>query len=318
VVGWFNLGYAHPNTGTGWSVANQLITKNVLTAADPYVNFASFDTNSDGYISLNELHLVVVVAGYERSYSNNTPSIWAHRYYFYDTTPPTLDGKILGDPAHNGGYAQVGEIHSNHQATIGIVIHELGHDLPGRIYTTQSVRQMGSVNGDLGSGKWNYRLRQLLRLNPSFPGRLVEVVPRLDQPTAITGTVTNVSLPQAETNATAYLLRPNPGGIDWEWMQYSGSGEYFLVENRQLTGYDAGLPGAGINILHIDEGVTYFNNANANEYHPLMKFMQADGLDELLWGDSYDYERGDNGDPFPGVANNRTFNYSSTPNSRLY
>jgi hypothetical protein len=39
-------------------------------------------------------------------------------------------------------------------------------------------------------------------------------------------------------------------------------------ENRQLTGYDAALPGAGLNILHIDEGVTFYNNANAKEYHP--------------------------------------------------
>jgi len=319
VVGWLNLGYAHPNTGTGWSVANQLIVKNALNAADSYVNFASYDTNSDGYISLNELHLVVVVAGFERSYSNSSPSIWAHRYYFYDTTPPTLDGKILGDPNHNGGYAQVGEIHLDHQATIGIIVHELGHDLTWPdLYDTDGTSDGVGKWSIMGSGNWNYTGSNYYGSTPAFPDAWLKWYQGWISPTAITGTVTNVSLPQAETNATAYLLRPNPGGIDWEWMQYSGSGEYFLVENRQLTGYDAGLPGAGINILHIDEGVTYFNNANANEYHPLMKFMQADGLDELLWGDSYDYERGDNGDPFPGVANNRTFNYSSTPNSRLY
>jgi M6 family metalloprotease-like protein len=319
VVGWFNLGYAHPDTGAGVSVANQLIAKNVLIAADPYVNFALFDTNSDGYISQNELHLIVVVAGYERSYSNNSPSIWGHRDSFYDITAPTLDGKILGDPSHNGGYAQIGEIHQNHQATIGILIHELGHDLtwPDLYDIDGSSDGVGDWS-IMGTGSWNYTGSNDYGTSPAFPDAWLKWYQGWISPIVINGTVTGASLPQAETNATAYLLCPNPGGIDWEWMQHSGSGEYFLVENRQLTGYDAGLPGAGINILHIDESVTYSNSANANEYHPLMKFMQADGLDELLYGDSIDSERGDNGDPFPGVTNNRTFNYNSTPNSRLY
>jgi len=80
VVGWLNLGYNHPNTGSSTGNANQLIVKNALIAADPYVNYASYDTNSDGYISINELHLVVIVAGYEASYSNSTPSVWGHRW----------------------------------------------------------------------------------------------------------------------------------------------------------------------------------------------------------------------------------------------
>jgi hypothetical protein len=42
--------------------------------------------------------------------------------------------------------------------------------------------------------------------------------------------------------------------------------------------------------------------------------MEADGLDEIKNGT----DLGDTGDPFPGSANNRTFNYSSTPNSRFY
>ncbi|MFU8827778.1 MAG: hypothetical protein ACNA70_09870, partial [Brevefilum sp.] len=40
----------------------------------------------------------------------------------------------------------------------------------------------------------------------------------------------------------------------------------------------------------------------------------ADGLNQLKLG----INRGDAGDPFPGSTTNRTFNYSSTPNSRLY
>ena len=52
-----------------------------------------------------------------------------------------------------------------------------------------------------------------------------------------------VLLQQAETNQRAVLLRDNPGGVDWVFGSHSGSGEYFLLENRQKVGYDAGLRG---------------------------------------------------------------------------
>ena len=170
----------------------------------------------------------------------------------------------------------------------------------------------------MSSGNWNYTGTNYFGTSPALPDAWLKWYQGWITPTAVSGTLTNAPIYQAENNASVYLLCPNPGGVDWEFYQYSGTGEYFLVENRQLVSYDAGLPGCGLNILHIDEGVTYDNSANSNEYHPLVKLMQADGLDELMWGDSYDSERGDNGDPFPGVTNNRTFNYNSTPNSRLY
>ncbi len=87
----------------------------------------------------------------------------------------------------------------------------------------------------------------------------------------------------------AYLLRPNPGGVDWSFWSHSGSGEFFLVENRQQTLYDTGLRGCGLLIWHIDESVSFANDANADENHTLVWLEQADGLNELAgmsrpWG----------------------------------
>ena len=319
VIGWLNLGYSHPNTGGSTSTQNQLITKNALIAADPYINYASYDNNSDGYISANELHILVAVAGYEASYSANTPSIWAHQWNLNSVGLVTLDGVTLGDWNHNSGYSQFGEIHLDHPATIGVMAHELGHDLSWPdLYDTDGSSDGLGVWSIMSSGVWNRTSTNFYGTSPALPDAWLKWYQGWLTPTVVSGTITSAPIYQAENNASAYVLCPNPNGVDWEFYQYSGTGEYFLVENRQLVSYDAALPGCGLNILHIDEGVTNSNSANANEYHPLVKFMQADGLDELLWGDSYDSERGDNGDPFPGVNTNRTFNYSSTPNSRLY
>ncbi|HEY4694092.1 MAG TPA: hypothetical protein VIH16_11695, partial [Bellilinea sp.] len=134
-------------------------------------------------------------------------------------------------------------------------------------------------------------------------------------PTAVSGIQPGTVISQAETTPLAYILGTNPGGVNWNFDVASGVGEYFLVENRQLTGYDVGLPGCGLIITHIDESVTSTNFANANEFHPLVKIIEADGLDQLVYEE---YNRGDSGDPYPGSTNNQTFNFSSTPNSRLY
>jgi len=319
VIGWLNLGPNHPNTGGSTSTQNQWITKFALLLADAYIDYSSYDNNGDGYISANELHIMVAVAGYEASYSANTPSIWAHHWDLNSVGLVTLDGVTLGDWYHNGGYSQFGEIHFDHPATIGVMAHELGHDLSWPdLYDTDGSSDGLGVWSIMSSGNWNRTGSNYFGTSPALPDVWLKWYQGWLTPTVVSGTITNAPIYQAENNASAYVLCANPGGVDWEFYQYSGTGEYFLVENRQLVSYDAALPGCGLNILHIDESVTNTNSANANEYHPLVKFMQADGLDELLWGDSYDSERGDNGDPFPGVTTNRTFNYSSTPNSRLY
>lgn len=316
IIGWLNLGYAHPNTADNTGTANQLIVKNALIAADSYINYASYDTNHDGYISNNELHIIVVVAGYETSCGSKTPAVWGHRWNLNNVTPPTLDGKVLGQYPY-GGYAQFGEIHEiegDHQATIGIMVHELGHDLtwPDLYdidYSSEGVGEWSIMSG----GSWNYS-SGYYGSSPALPSAWEKWYQGWITPTQVNGSITSASIGQAETNAKAYLLGDNPGGIDWNFYYQSGSGEYFLAENRQLTGYDAGLPGCGLLIWHIDETVTYSNSANANESRPLVKLMEADGQNSLYWGDN----RGDTGDPFPGATNKVTFNYNSTPNSRLY
>jgi len=157
VIGWLNLGYNHPNTGSSTNTNNQWIVKYALEDADPFINYAAYDTNGDGYIALNELHLIVVVAGYERSYTNlYSPSVWAHRWDLYDVGTITLDGKVLGDWRY-GGYAQFGEMHATHQATIGIMAHELGHDLtwPDLYDTDYSSEGVGNWS-IMGGGSWNF------------------------------------------------------------------------------------------------------------------------------------------------------------------
>jgi hypothetical protein len=82
------------------------------------------------------------------------------------------------------------------------------------------------------------------------------------------------------------------------------------VENRQRRAYDRLLPGDGLLVYHIDDAI----ESNADERHPKVGLVQADGRGDLNSGSN----RGDAGDAFPGTSANRTFNATSTPSSRSY
>jgi M6 family metalloprotease-like protein len=329
VVGWLTLPYNHPNTSGNLTPANLLITRDAILAADPFVNFAAFDTNGDGYISFFELHVVIVAAGYEAAYgASNTcsPSVWAHEYYLgadVGVAAPTVDGKKVASSWGNGGYTQFGEWDCElgdmpgHAATIGVMAHELGHDLGlPDLYDVDGDTEGIGRWGIMGSGGWNRSgPTAYYGDSPAHPDPWSRWFEGWLTPVQVTSSTLAKPIQQIETNPTVYQLLDNPRGVDWVFESNSGVGEYYLVENRQQVGFDVGLPGCGLLIWHIDESVYFDNSANADQNHRLVDLKQADGLNSL---DIPNGNRGDAGDPFPGSSVNRTFNLTSNPNSNLY
>ncbi|KAF3033511.1 hypothetical protein E8E12_005052 [Didymella heteroderae] len=54
--------------------------------------------------------------------------------------------------------------------------------------------------------------------------------------------------------------------------------------------------------------------SNADEKYPWVKLMQADDLDQL----KQNFDRGDDGNSYPGLTGNRKFSTLSNPNSKSY
>ena len=91
---------------------------------------------------------------------------------------------------------------------------------------------------------------------PPLPDPFLRSLQGWVTPTQVSGVSQAVTVPSATSSSTVYRVLANPNGVDWAmqgWGNQVGTGEYFLVENRQLTGWDAALPGCGILIWHIDE-----------------------------------------------------------------
>ena len=89
--------------------------------------------------------------------------------------------------------------------------------------------------------------------------------------------------------------------------------EYFLVENRQQSGRDAALPGAGLAIWHVDERGDNEHEGRTAALHYELSLEQADGLFELEGSRN---ESGDTGDLWSGAA--QRFAHATTPDSRWW
>jgi hypothetical protein len=199
-------------------------------------------------------------------------------------------------------------------ATIGIMVHELGHDLglPDLYDIDGSSEGVGSWSL-MATGSWN----QVSRAgdSPAHMDPWSKYFLGWINPTLVTTTLNSESISRSATSPDIYQLLPGT----------PLSGEYFLVENRQRVNYDSGLPGAGLLIWHIDTAKKRNDNRdNTNECYPngpscsanhyLVALVQGDNAFDLEKGNN----RGDGGDPWPGTSTKTTFDSGSNPNSNLY
>jgi M6 family metalloprotease-like protein len=323
VVGWVNIGQPHPGSDSPSGVittANQQTFKDAVAAANPFIDYSAFDSNGNGSITPNELHITVITAGGEASICGTGPfNTWGHKWWAGDVGFPVADSVEIEE------YTMFGEAHCDgggggYMATLGIMVHEIGHDLdwPDYYDNTDAPDDPNDTgaNGDGGVGQWSVMATgswaaesgEAPGETPPHPDAFNKSYQGWINPTLATGTSTQ-SLGQAATNPDAVQVLDNPGGVDWTDGVASGTGEYFLIENRQLTGYDAALPGCGILIWHVDETRGVFNNNNSFDARRLLDLEEADGGSSGL-----PYSAANAGDAFLGGA----FNASSNPNSNLY
>ena len=311
VVGWLSMPYAHPDTANPNKTPDirpsVKLTADALKASDPYVNYRSYDDDGNGVLSSKELHVTVVAAGQEGSCCNDLgKSVWGHMAAVNDDQVPTLDGVRVGGPGPHNGYTQFGEMHGQNQASIGIMVHELGHDLglPDLYDIDYSSVGVGSWSV-MGYGSWGSLPGQQYGSLPPLPDAWSRSYEGWLTPVRVEGDVT---VPQATTSGTVYQMLHNPAGVDWLGSTRSGTGEYFLVENRQKVGYDASLPGCGLLVWHIDETRDPISESNTDETRRMVDLEAADGRDD----------DGEAGDSFVGGAGTATFDGSTDPSSALY
>lgn len=274
--------YANGNFGigrpTGTTRARDL-ARDAAVAADPAVDFGPYDNDGNGFVDA----FIIVHAGRGGEETGNSGDIWSHKW--------VLPAAYQADTTKIYGYLTIPE-----DAKLGVCAHELGHLLFGfpDLYDVDDTSE-GIGNWCLmAGGSWNGGGDV-----PAHPSAWCKANQGW---VSVTGVTTNqtVSIPDVKTGHNVLRL----------WKDGAAGSEYFLVENRQKTGYDAQLPGEGLLIWHIDDA----QPGNTDENHYKVGLVQADGKRDL----ELKHNRGDAGDPYPGSSGNTAFSHTTTPNSDSY
>lgn len=271
--------------------------------------------DDDGFVDV--VSVIHPTRGGECGGSGSGDRIWSHRW---SLSSAVLTPFETSTPSANGGFIQVDDYTVQPSMPcsgaglnpIGVFTHELGHafGLPD-LYDTDSSdgTHQGVGNWDLmASGAWGCDNQ-----SPDTPCHMgawsKEQLGWADVITLAPDTDHGVlTLPPVEAGA----------GVIWRIDANDGSGEYFLLENRQRVDYDQNLRAEGLLVWQIDPDWIASrwpaNEVNASD-HLGVWLRQADGLDEL--GQSGG-GRGDAGDPFPGSTGNTAFHGASTPDASSY
>ena len=318
IAGWISAANTHDYYGRndifGFDKWPGTLVREAVAAADGAFDFAPYDQDGDCYVDV----VNIIHQGSGEEAGGPATDIWSHSWdlnsaYFFRYS----DGGeyVTNDACPAGGFIKVNdyviqpETLWDEQQTMGVFAHEYGHalglpDLYDTDYSSEAIGEWGLM----AAGSWNY---------VSFPGDRPSHMSAWSKyalgwvtPTQVTGTMTAEPIQQASANADVYQFLPGSP---------STGGEYFLVENRQRAGFDAGLPGDGLLIWHIDESRANNNKecyppADCTDTHYRVSVEQADAEWDLEKG----INSGDNGDPFPGSAVNTSFTGATSPNSNLY
>lgn len=288
VFGWYAAknSYDYYGDDNGDDRARELVAEAIDAAEAAGVDFSQYDNDNDGEVD----NLMVVHSGPGAEEGSQTEYIWSHSWSLGFQYDRTYDGVDINDyiiQPETRVYGMVG---------IGVFCHEFGHalGLPD-LYDTDDSNGDSEGLGNwclMASGSWSNSEK-----TPAMPSAWVREELGWINPTVISAEGDYSLSPTAVSTDCYKLLTPN-------------GNEYFLLENRYKTGFDASLPGSGLAVFHINTN----KSDNEDEVSKLSDLEEADGQNHL----DNSVNRGDAGDLFPGTSGNTAFNDLTYPNAKTY
>ena len=269
---------------------------NLAKAAHPEIDFSIFDNNNDGLMD----NVNVIYAGYSEASTGNADDMWPHSWTLEEEAI-TIDNVKINAYACSAEFVGAS---GEKMDGIGTFAHEFGHLLGLKdVYDTDqyydgygldpgqySIYASGSYNNDSRTPPC---LMAFERVQLGWC-EAIELKEAAD-----------IELAPISENV-AYYINAQPGraeGTGYEW---------FVLENRQKTGWDTYIPAHGLLIYHYDytdemvEKYWSVNGPNNNSKHRCMYIKPADGIDDTNTR---------NGDTYPGRSGNTQFTDDSFPNS---
>lgn len=284
----------------------EMVAEACLWAHEQGIDFSKYDWDGDGEVD----QVFVLYAGHgEASYDKDPNTIWPHMYYLSASDygkPLSLDGVTVDT------YACSSELNGDGNLDgIGTFCHEFSHCMGfPDLYDTSYAGWFGMGDFDLMcSGSYNGDSKcpaGYSAYEKAECGWLtLKDMTNIEQETSIVG------VQPMSADGDAYIIK-NKGHED----------EYYILENRQKTGWDSYLPASGLMITHVDYDADFWNwnmpntpgkyedangNTKTNDHQRLTIFRAGKSTDEY----------GDASDLYPYGSNN-SLTKTSSPASTLY
>ena len=278
----------------------EMVAEACLWAHEQGIDFSKYDWDGDGEVD----QVFVLYAGHgEASYDKDPNTIWPHMYYLSASDygkPLSLDGVTVDT------YACSSELNGDGNLDgIGTFCHEFSHCMGfPDLYDTSYAGWFGMGDFDLMcSGSYNGDSKcpaGYSAYEKAECGWLtLKDMTNIEQETSIVG------VQPMSADGDAYIIK-NKGHED----------EYYILENRQKTGWDSYLPASGLMITHVDYDADIWDwnmpntsgkyedangNTKTNDHQRLTIFRAGKSTDEY----------GDASDLYPYGSNNSLTKISS-------
>ena len=280
----------HPNSDGSQPMPDYKYMQKALQKAEKYIDFSYYDKNRDGELEANELHLMFIVAGFERTNSSATKkAIWAHKkfaeiepnnnYYFNNGYFAVGEKMMVPYEKNMGGMVLSTSI--DVPVSIGPMAHEFGHDLGLPDLYGPSTSDGGAGIGYhsvMSTGMWGEN-------NVQYPKKPTDDSGAL--PTHFDAySKTKLGFPVETIENERDILAMDERNDAFKVYKLpiydedrKSEKEYYLIENRQIFGFDEGRRAyngsEGLSIYHINEN--YSDNLNISKYgDQLVTLKEAD------------------------------------------
>ncbi len=288
----------------------------VCRKIDDEVDFSSFDYDNDGCV--DNIYFFYAGIG-QATHPNAVEYIWPHsadmdvNWGLY----PEHDGKRIRH------YAISNELRYTTDGAliplgIGVFVHEFGHVLGLMDHYDVSYNPLNYNIGTwdtMARGSYNdnmnkpplfsaFERAELGWLDYTILTSAADSVNTLMPLSMASPSSSEASLP-GQSSPTRSLSGAVGGASAYRWSVPGTNGrEFFVLENRQQTGFDASLPGHGLVVWHIDiDTLAWQNNTvNAQMGHPRVTIVCADNAESDATRD---------GDPFPGAQHVTQYDFSA-------
>lgn len=268
--------------------------KAIATTTD----FSKYDWDGDGEVE----QVFVVYAGHGEADYDNPDLIWPHKWSL-SASPHKKALKISGEKINV--YACASELnHLGHIAGIGAFCHEFSHclGLPDMYNTTNTKDNGIGYNSLMAAGSYlggGYCPCGYSAYEKTSCGWITPKT--LNNDTIISNLNTTIN------NAEAYIIYND-----------ANNDEYYIIENRQRTGWDKYLPNSGMLAMHIDYSKEDWENNTVNsetDHHRISAVWVKDSLTANSVPSADIYTKGKNGSNYLNMGlNDINSNSDSTIN----